>query len=72
MFFIYFIIAVIYLQKILNEVYKHDSDITNVSDSVSHIPQPISSDQGQEETQKRSSPEDVTLSIGEHIGSNTI
>ena len=61
------------LQITSNEVYKSDSDITDNSDTISQIPQLVSSDQGLEETQTISSQEkEVTLSISEHIGCNTI
>ena len=70
MIFCYTIIVYV-IQITSNEVYKSDSDITDVPGTISHIPQLISSDL--EETQTISSPEEeVTLSICEHIGSNTI
>ena len=56
-----------------NEVYKPNSDITNDPGSSSHISEPVSSDQGFEEASKiSSSQEEVTPSISEDIGSNTI
>ena len=68
-----FTIIVYVLQITSNEVYKSDSDINDTSSTISQIPQLVSSDQGLEETQTISSPEEeVTLSISEHIGSNTI
>ena len=71
--FFCFIIIVNVLQITSNEVYKSDSDIADNSDTISHIPQPVSSDQRLEETQTRSSQEEeFTPSISEHIGSNTI
>ena len=55
------------------EVYKLDSDITDAPGDSSLISKPVSSDQGLEEAQTRSSQqEEVTPSISEHIGSNTI
>ena len=55
-----------------NEGYKPNSDITDDQGSISRISESVSSDQGFEQTQKISSPEEeVTLSISEDIGSNT-
>ena len=71
--FFCFIIIVYVLQITSNEVYKSDSDIIDNSDTISHIPQPVKSDQGLEKIQTRSSPEEeFTPSISEHIGNNTI
>ena len=72
MIFCYTIIVYV-IQITSNEVYKSDSDITDNSSTISQIPQPVSSDQGLEETQTISSQEEeVTSFISEHIGSNTI
>ena len=72
MFFCYTIIVNV-LQITSNEVYKSDSDITDVPGTISQIPQLVASDQGLEETQTLSSPkEEVIPSISEHIDSNTI
>ena len=61
------------LQIISKEVYKPNSDITDTTGRTSHISELVSSDQGLEEIQIRSSQEEeFTPSISEHIGSNTI
>ena len=69
MIFCYTIIVYV-LQITSNEV---DSDTTDTSGTISQIPQLFSSDQGLEETQTISSQEEeITPSVIEHIGSNTI
>ena len=64
-----------YRKKLMNAKFDQDGHtiITDVPGTISQIPQQALSSQGLEETQTRSSPEEeVTLSISEHIGSNTI